>query len=117
MYVNNPEGITKNWISVERQLIKSLAQAVLDPLDMPTAHALNLAAQFEIGAYLFIIEHAEAVDDGKRPSHCFEHFRRIELEVFLMPNRKHDCIYVLHGFPQVTLDSKVLQLVLSMEKP
>ena len=52
--------------------------AVLDPLDVTAAHALDLAAEFQVAADPVIVQDAEAVNESKRPSYAFEHSVGIE---------------------------------------
>ena len=50
----------------------TLLQTVLYTFDVPPAHALDLTPHLQIGAYLFVVQNAEAVDQGEGLTHISE---------------------------------------------
>ena len=59
---------------------------IFDSLYMAAAQAFYFASKFKIPSYLFVIEDAEAVDDGHRIACHFDDFIGCQFQVFLVPD-------------------------------
>ena len=75
---------------------------------MSAAHAFDFTSQFEVAADLVVVEHAEAVHDGKGMAYAFEDFGGVELEILVMAHGQDQGINSFHGSPQIFFDAQVL---------
>ena len=66
-------------------------------LDMSAAEALDFAAEFEVTFDFFVIEDAEAIDDGEGIAGPFDDVVGIEVEIRLMGDGEDEGVDIIEG--------------------
>lgn len=92
------------------------ADMIFDPLDVPPAEPLHLAAQLEVSRDLLIVQDAEAIDDCYRPARGADDGIGIEVEVRLVAHSEDKGVDAAQCLIQVFLDLEVHQLLLIPEE-
>ena len=72
-----------------------LADGFLDALDVPAPQPFDFTAQLEIAGDRFVLEHAEAVDDGNRPAGPGHDLLRYQIAVGIVRHRQDQRIDAL----------------------
>jgi len=83
---------------------------------MASAEALHLAAELKIAFDLFVVEDAEAVDDGDGAADHLDHFIGVESHVGLVADGKDEGINSLEGGAQIIFNLAVLEFLLVPEE-